>query len=316
MARPTKIGLDYFSIDCIPDTKLELFILENGMKGYGILITIWQMIYYNDGYYITYNDDLSLMVKKRTLEDTETIINVINNAVKRGLFDGDMLENYGVLTSAGIQKRYFPAAHRKRKIQVISEYLLIDVSEFKNIISACINPVNAGNNPVNANTNATNVNVDVNVKEKEELIFPAEIPINEHLNTLFNKEGKKMFSEESGAFAEWFLTLMPESLHPTKTDLLNWAKAYDEILQHSGRTDEEIRKVCRWARDHPIWREHFLNPRKLLTKDNQGISYFDKFLIGMNNQNQNSHDNKQGSISDKRKDICARSVDRLLSGFI
>jgi len=346
MARPTKTGLDYFNLDCVPDPKLELFILENGMSGYGILITLWQMIYYNEGYYIHYNDDLNLMVKKRTLEPKETIVNVIKNALKRGLFDAKMLETYGILTSKALQKRYFPAAQRKKSITVISEYLLIDTSEFKNVVIAHMNPVNAVINPVNVCGNDTNVNVDVNAKAnvKEDI---NSVNANKNAVNVCNNENdmtpnkkstdvevpsdglknktvepdlqppqppkpKKEPSIEGQAFAEWFMTIKPESLNPTARNKLNWARTYDELIRLDGRTDQEILRVCQWARGHPIWHEHFLSPCKLRTRDKQGVLYYEKFLEGMKSQNAKSQSHERSHSTTIRAKIRANVADELV----
>ena len=58
MARPTKQGLEYFPIDVQFDDKIELLISELGSDALSILITIWQLIYQNDGYYTVNTKDL------------------------------------------------------------------------------------------------------------------------------------------------------------------------------------------------------------------------------------------------------------------
>jgi hypothetical protein len=141
MARPTKQGLDYFPVDCNPDGKLEMFIAENGAEGLGILILLWEMIYKDEGYFIKYDDDLIIRLRKEALSSMETIVNVIGNAVKRTLFDVSMLDNFGILTSKGIQKRFFPAAKQKKTVCVFQELLLLDVSTYGNLVITHVNPI-------------------------------------------------------------------------------------------------------------------------------------------------------------------------------
>lgn len=45
MARPLKEGLDYFSLDCYMDSKVKLIQAEYGLKGFAIVVKLWQMIY-------------------------------------------------------------------------------------------------------------------------------------------------------------------------------------------------------------------------------------------------------------------------------
>jgi len=73
MGRLTKQGIDYFSLDCDLDSKTEMYVIETGAAGYGILVTLWRMIYRNEGYYITANEDLQLLIKKAIDADINTI---------------------------------------------------------------------------------------------------------------------------------------------------------------------------------------------------------------------------------------------------
>jgi len=128
VARPTKQGIDYFPLDTNFDDDLQLFIAGTGAEGLGILITIWQAIYKNNGYYICYDKKFPLKIKQKCFSNVETIVNVVENAIDYDIFDKKMFETYKILTSRGIQKRYFIAARAKKQIEYISEYMLIDVS--------------------------------------------------------------------------------------------------------------------------------------------------------------------------------------------
>ena len=59
-------------------------------------------------------------------------------AIKRGIFDKDLYEKYQILTSEGVQKRYFSAVSRRKQVNVENAYLLIKVTLFSdnaNILS-------------------------------------------------------------------------------------------------------------------------------------------------------------------------------------
>ena len=58
MGRLTKQGIEYFSLDCQFEDKLELFILEKEAVGLAVFITLLQLIYQNEGYYIVNGKDL------------------------------------------------------------------------------------------------------------------------------------------------------------------------------------------------------------------------------------------------------------------
>ena len=153
MARPTKQGIDYFPLDCRFDDKIEMYLIEKGAVGLGVLITLWQMIYSNHGYYITNNNDLHLLIKRKIDVDANEVSECINTAIRRNLFDENLHEKYAILTSSAIQKRYFEAAKKKKTVSVCVDYV--------------INGIASADNWVNVVENATNVKVNVKVKVKE-----------------------------------------------------------------------------------------------------------------------------------------------------
>ena len=55
MARPLKEGVDYFSLDCYMDDKIKMIQAEFGLKGFAIVVKLWQTIYREHGYYCEWN---------------------------------------------------------------------------------------------------------------------------------------------------------------------------------------------------------------------------------------------------------------------
>lgn len=159
MARPTKQGIDYFPIDVEFDDKIEMYILEKEGVGLAVLVSIWQIIYKNEGYYTKSGDDLLLLVKKRINVDINEVSECVNVCLRRDIFDKSLHKKHGILTSRAIQKRYFDAAKKKKQVKVLSDYLLIDVSVYENL-------VNVDDNSIDSGGNATNVKEDVDVKEE------------------------------------------------------------------------------------------------------------------------------------------------------
>lgn len=178
MSRPTKSGIDYFPLDTNFDDKTELLITEKGAISISILITIWQLIYQNEGYYIKADKDVLLLVKKRLIIETEMVEDIIKAAVERGIFDKEKYYNNGILTSKAIQKRYFIAAKKKKIINVVRNYLCDGVSVSEN--STYIG--------INSDGNATKE------KEKEKEKEKVECSKNKNTHTKY-KEKIKEFEE-------------------------------------------------------------------------------------------------------------------------
>ena len=151
MGRSPKVGLDYFRLDCHLDTKFELIEAEFGLKGFAVVVKLYQRIYGEQGYYCEWNDDVALVFGAKTHLGANVVSEIVNAAIKRGLFDADMFEKYHILTSTGIQKWYFDSIGRRERVEVKNEYLLIPAGNLpKNVningISACRNDENGYRN--------------------------------------------------------------------------------------------------------------------------------------------------------------------------
>lgn len=153
MARTNKVGIDYFpfDVDFFNDEKIEFVAARFGVKGEVVALRLLCKIYRN-GYYTTWTDDECTLLAKRAGDGiTPSLVSdVVNELAKRGFFDESIFSRFSVLTSRGIQNRYFEATKRYKSIEAQAEYLLVNVSKMDNV---CINSIRADTNRINANTN-------------------------------------------------------------------------------------------------------------------------------------------------------------------
>ena len=160
MARPKKTGLDYFpfDVDFFDDEKMVCIAGEFGLKGEITAVKLLCAVYRN-GYFILWSDSLKMKIL-RSLPgiSVDLFDQILNRLVRWGFFDKGLFDSVRVLTSRGIQKRFFGAVKR-RKSDDDYPYLLIDINN---------NPVDVGNNEVNVCNNGVNVcNNSVNVDNNE-----------------------------------------------------------------------------------------------------------------------------------------------------
>lgn len=163
MARPTKQGIDYFPLDCQFDDKIEMYLIEKEANGLAVLISIWQIIYSNEGYYTHNGNDLLLLVKKRINVSINEVNECINLCLKRGIFDPVMYKKHGILTSRAIQKRFFEAAKRKKLVEYDERYII-------NGVNVCNNSINVVHLSPNVNVKGkgeVKEDVNVNIREQE-----------------------------------------------------------------------------------------------------------------------------------------------------
>lgn len=131
MARPLKQGLDYFPTDCsfYQDIKIRKLIKYNGGVQAVVVYHILLCMIYGKGYYMAWDADIPFYLDEQTHLGEDYILKVIQSAVELGLFDATMYNDHHVLTSSGIQKRYFAAwLGAKRKLSDELPYLLVSLS--------------------------------------------------------------------------------------------------------------------------------------------------------------------------------------------
>lgn len=127
MARPNKKGLDYFplDIDFFDDEKITAVSGEFGIKGEITVIRLLCAIYRN-GYFVQWNDLLKYKLLKNLPGVSEQLLEcIVRRLVMWGFFDGDLFDTAGVLTSRGIQRRYFNITRRRVADRTELPYLLI-----------------------------------------------------------------------------------------------------------------------------------------------------------------------------------------------
>lgn len=139
MARPIKKGLDYFPLNVTLRGKIEYIQCMYGMLGVMVIISLWQRIYENS-YYIEYGKKSALTFSKdftqlsKAVDEKkphwEIFDEIVKQAVAEGIFDKDVYEKFGVLTSRGIQENYLKAKEKSTKIEFDKRYLLLSDGKF------------------------------------------------------------------------------------------------------------------------------------------------------------------------------------------
>lgn len=161
MARPKKEGLEYFPLDVNAgiDDEIELLEAEFGLEGFAIFIKLLQKIY-KSSYYLMWTEKEKLQFSKRVNVDINRVNVIIMACLKWDLFNQNLYDNYQILTSRGIQKRFLIAIDRRTSYKFYSDYLLLDVNE----VNACKNLV-----IVSKTVDNVDINPQIESKEKEKV---------------------------------------------------------------------------------------------------------------------------------------------------
>lgn len=125
MARPLKQGIDYFPLDVHLDSKFKFIEAEFSLEGFAIIIKLLQKIY-SEGYWYSWTDDDILIFAHENRIETSNVEAVVKSALKREIFNQSLYKEYKILTSRGIQQRYREATRRRKSIDIVKEYWVID----------------------------------------------------------------------------------------------------------------------------------------------------------------------------------------------
>lgn len=124
-----KSGIDYFPLDVTLNAKFELIEAEFGLTGFGVVVHLLQEIYGKAGYYIEWTEEVALLFARKVGLGGSVVSEIIEASIRRGMFDKEKYDKYHVLTSKGIQERYFEAVSRRKTLEVDYNILLVDVAQ-------------------------------------------------------------------------------------------------------------------------------------------------------------------------------------------
>ena len=194
MARPIKQGLDYYPLDVgfLQDVKIRRIMRACGIQSIPVLISLLANIYRNDGYFLRWSPDMSFLIADELGVSEGAVTATVDKAVQVDFFNANMYECYGVLTSEGIQSRFFEAASRRREVRYDARFLLINVNVYKNL-------VNVDNNPVNVDDNPQSKVKESKVKESK------------------GKESKEEGEERTSAAADEIMGYYSSNIHPVSS---------------------------------------------------------------------------------------------------
>ena len=285
MARPQKAGLEYFplDVDIDSDERVEFILAKHGFQAFGILIKLLMEIY-RQGYYIAWTERQQYVFAKRVNVDSMYTETVVSAYINEGIFDKNLFDQYGILTSHGVQTRYLQASGRRVTVEMIEQFCLLDPKELPKQpkisfidVSACRNPSLCIRN-VNGNPNKCNITLTETPQSKVKESKYTAATANPYNPLTGETDEEAELAEKDEATANAF-TLFENNIHPitgqietdTLTDLLDhygeqWlTEAIKEAALCSGRSVKYIQSVLeRWER------EGFKAPKPERSKTNGG----------------------------------------------
>ncbi len=161
--RHPKKGVDYsgWSVTIFDnDTKIDKLLDAQGWNGFGIYFYLCQRAYGGEGYFYQwcYDDCASTARKMGGGIRAGTVKETVSYCLRIGLFDKGLFDRYGVLTSRGIQSRYWEVLRTRDVRNVIADYWLLPDDECKGLKKT---PLESSLNGECTDFRAGNTNFDV-----------------------------------------------------------------------------------------------------------------------------------------------------------
>lgn len=169
MAGRPKQGIDYsgWSVDIFDgDRKIDKLIDAKGWKGFGIYFFLCQRAYKINGYFYewSYDDCATTARKMGGGINSGTVRETVDYCFQVDLFDRGLFDKWGVLTSRGIQRRFWSVLSERRCKNVYREYWLLNPEECKGLVKVSLN---SDMQPTNNDVQGTNGNLQ-SIKESKE----------------------------------------------------------------------------------------------------------------------------------------------------
>lgn len=130
-------AIPYFPLNCSLGMEMRFIEARFGIVGYGVVLKLWSHIYGGEGgYYCDWNEGIALLFATEEAHvDVVTVEEIVDAALQYRIFDRDLYARYGILTSHGIQTRFFEAVKRRSSTKIVDKYLLVDVRQNSSNVS-------------------------------------------------------------------------------------------------------------------------------------------------------------------------------------
>ena len=259
--RQNKVGLDYFELDCHMDEKIRLIQAEYGLKGFAVVVKLYQEIYGGYGYYCEWTQDRELLfASENGLNGGSFIKDIVAACIKRNIFSERLFKEYGILSSTGVQKQYLKATVKREVVDLKKEYLLISIPE--NRVNVVINSISDGINSISVGRNAQS-RVEKSREYKTSYVATPAEP----------KPATVAFTEDSfeiqcvDKLIDSCLKSFPNSKVPhTLAEKQKWAIEIDRMKRLDGRTEADIMQALNFAITDTFWQGNIRSTKKFREK--------------------------------------------------
>lgn len=120
-----------FRIDILKSESIRMLIAEQKYDGFACVIFLWCKVYGNEYFKIFTNREKRLFCDEHKFS-IDQLESVLNTCFDEEIFDRAKYQTFSILTSKHIQETWKEVTKRRTFLEIVEEYLVIDLKDFKN----------------------------------------------------------------------------------------------------------------------------------------------------------------------------------------
>ena len=281
MSRPFKDGADYFPKDCgfYRDDKIKILRCEFGAKGMYLLDYLLCELYEKNGYFMEWDKRKCYLVSEGAGCGCSPnfIEEFIDGCIRESIFNQEVFDMFGVLTSYGIQRRFVRMLNSRKKFTFIEEYFLLDRTNEDDVPAGILvklsfkkindkeNPVINKENPVICTDNSQRKGEE---KERESI-----------------KRGSLKQKHPHGEYKNVFLS--EAEFQKLQTEFPDWSQRIDRLSEYMESTGKK-------------YKNHYVTIKAWSKNDFPKLVSKNKFVSGCNDKTVSEDDLLALQIQERR----------------
>lgn len=281
MSGVPKIGIDFagWNVDIFDkDTKIDKLLCSKGWFGFSIYFWLCMKAYGTEGYFYRFCDDdcasvarkMSCGIRERTVRET------VDYCLQISLFDKGRFDEWGILTSRGIQRRYWCVLQKRRVKKVYHEFWLLEDDECPGLVKVSLKTDlhDAQGYLQDADAHSQSANKESKVKESKYNNIVAASGKTDAPDA--RKQKQNRYSDyKPSEFELWCVDYLIKSLLDdlpnqrvprTEAEKRKWAVHIERMQRLDGLSTEQIRDTLVWAMQDGFWRTNIRSTGKFREK--------------------------------------------------
>lgn len=281
MSGVPKIGIDFagWNVDIFDkDTKIDKLLCSKGWIGFSIYFFLCMKAYGTEGYFYRFcDDDCASIARRMGCGIREgTVRETVDYCLQISLFDKGRFDEWGILTSRGIQRRYWCVLQKRRVKKVYREFWLLEDTECPGLVKVSFKTdlQDAQGYLQDADAYSQAANKENKVKESK-------------YNNIVDASGKtdapdarkqkqdRYSDYKPSEFELWCVDYLIKSLLDdlpnqrvprTEAEKRKWALHIERMQRIDGLSTEQIRDTLVWAMHDGFWRTNIRSTGKFREK--------------------------------------------------